>query len=313
MHNMNSELKISIIICTYNRSKLLLDSLHSLIKDAESPSTYEIIVVDNNSSDNTEVEAQRFIKQNPDYNLHYAKETLQGLSFARNRGIQEAKAPIVAFFDDDVIAGKNLIQNWINFFNSYPQAIGGGGKILVQFDDPRPNWMPEILLSLFGKHNYGKNIKKYSGGRYPFGGNLVYRKQAFEKAGVFNTDLGRKGNELSGGEEKDLFFRVTQLNDNVYYVPEAYLWHRVGAQRLTKSYVQGQAVGIGKSIAVMLQGKPMGEKISKLFSELIKFGASLALLLGYTLIGRMSKGITVLKFRLWVWSGYFNHCKGLNS
>lgn len=310
---MGNNLHISIVICTYNRSELLIDSLQSLVNEGTNPTLYEIIVVDNNSSDDTEAEALQFIQQNPGYNLRYVKETQQGLSFARNRGIQEAKSLIVAFFDDDIIAGENLIQNWIDFFKAHPQAVGGGGKISVQFDDPRPNWMPEILLTLFAKHDLGNKITKYSRGRYPIGANMVYKKEILESVNMFNTSLGRKGKSLEGGEEKDIFFRITQQNNNVYYVPDAYLWHRVGAQRLTKNYVKGQAVGIGKSIAVMLHGKSTGKKISKLFSELIKFGASLALFLGYTLIGRMSKGLTLLKFRFWIWRGYLNHRRELNG
>jgi|SRR5690554_1926575 len=304
---------ISIVICSYNRSELLIESLQSLIKDDSPKNSFEIIVVDNNSSDNTESAVKEFISNHSTHNLRYVKETQQGLSYARNRGIQEAVAPLVSFVDDDVIVGKNFIQIWLDFFASHPHAIGAGGRIKVQFDDPRPNWMPELMLPLFGKHNLGKEIKKYSGGRFPLGGNMVYRKDAFEKAGVFNTDLGRKGNELDGGEEKDIYLRIAQLNDSIFYVPNAYLWHRVGAQRLTKDYVKGQAFGVGKSIAVILQDKSTSTVISKWGSEIFKFAVSIGLSIGYILIGRPSKGIMVIKFRKWVWEGYFDRKKTLSK
>lgn len=307
---MTNSYLISIVVCSYNRSELLLDSLQSIVKEEISPSAYEIVVVDNNSSDNTEVLVKEFISQHSELNIRYIKETQQGLSYARNRGIQESQAPLVSFVDDDVIVSANFIQKWLNFFETHPHAIGGGGKINVQFDSPRPKWMPDILLPLFAKHDNGKDIKKYTKGRYPIGANFVYRKHIFEKSGDFNVNLGRKGNQLEGGEEKDIFMRITQHDDSVYYVPDAYLWHRVGAPRLTKDYIKGQALGIGKSIAVMLKSESTLKKISKLFSELIKFAVSIVLFIGYFFMGRLSKGVMVMKFRLWIWKGYFNHKKG---
>lgn len=310
---MNNKPEISIVICSYNRSKLLLDTLHSLVKDGTTPSTYEIIIVDNNSSDNTEAAVKDFITQQSKYTLRYVKETQQGLSYARNRGIQESQAPLVCFVDDDVIVCDNFIQKWIHFFETHPEAVGGGGKIHVQFDSPRPKWMPELLLPLFGKHNHGNEIIKYTRGRFPSGGNMTYKKYIFEKSGVFNTDLGRKGSELNGGEEKDLFFRVAQQNNNIFYIPETYLWHRVGAQRLTKDYVKGQSLGGGKSIAIMLHNQSLTKKFSKWFSELFKFLVSIALFIGYFFMVRISKGVMIIKFRLWVWKGYRDHTRKLNS
>lgn len=304
---MNNALIISVVICTFNRSKLIEPTLQSLINNSASPSTYEILVIDNNSTDNTEILVKKFIEQNKDYSIRYLKELNQGLSFARNRGIQESNAPIIAFFDDDIFADEHLIQNWISFFEKNPYAVGGGGKIHVHFDAPRPSWMPEVLLTLFGKHDFGDEIKKYKKGNYPFGGNLAYRRQIFEKVGNFNTQLGRKGTDLNGGEEKELFQRISEHNDNIFYVYNAFLWHRVGAKRLTLNYVQGQAEGVGKSIAVMLHNKSMTKLINKLASEILKFFAGILIFLGFLITGNPRKGITVLKFRFWVWKGYLNY------
>jgi|SRR5690554_6801991 len=308
---MASDFLISIVICSYNRSALLLDSIASLTKEKTPPSSFEIVVVDNNSSDNTETLIKDFISAHPKYNIRYIKETQQGLSFARNRGTEESKAPLVCFVDDDVIVSEYYVQKWIDFFDSHPEAIGAGGKIKVQFDDPRPEWMPDILLPLFAKHDLGDEIKKYTKGRYPIGANFVYRKHIFEKAGDFNTKLGRKGNQLEGGEEKDIFLRITQHNDNVFYVPEVYLWHRVGAQRLTQEYIKGQALGTGKSISVILIDKSFSTKLFKWSSEIFKFFAGLLLCLGYFLTGKISKGVMIMKFRFWVWKGYFSHRKSI--
>ena len=301
---MDNKYGISIIICSYNRAELLLDTLYSLIRDGTKPSNYEIVVIDNNSSDNTEVLVKEFISSHKIYNIRYIKESQQGLSYARNRGIKEAQAPLVCFVDDDVIVSDSYIQKWLDFFEAHPKAVGGGGRINVQFDSPRPKWMPELLLPLFGKHNHGDKVIKYTRGRFPSGGNMVYKKRIFEKSGNFDTNLGRKGKELNGGEEKDLFFRVSKENNNVYYVPDIFLWHRVGEKRLTKEYVKGQSFGGGKSIAVMLDGQTISKKVLKWISELIKFIVSITICVGYFFIGKTSKGVMLIKFRLWVWKGY---------
>ncbi len=297
--------KISIIICSYNRDDVLADNIHSFIKDKTDPNVYEIVVVDNNSTDNTESLMQSIIAENPGYQIKYIKELNQGASHARNRGIRDTKAPLVAFADDDVIAGENLIAEWLNFFEEYPDAVGLGGRIKVQFDAPRPKWMPEILMTLFGKHYYGKKEKKYTGSQYPYSGNTVYKRSILDKSGLFNTEMGRKGGSLDGGEEKELFFRIAAINDRVYYVPQAYLWHRVGEKRLTQEYVKGQAVGIGKSIAIMLNNESVGVKLKKWITEIVKLLVSLAMALGYVLMLRPAKAMMLLKFRKWVWQGYF--------
>lgn len=304
---------ISVVVCTYNRVEMLMDTLQSLISEGTNPANYEILVVDNNSTDETKKQAAAFINAHPEFNIRYIFEPAQGLSHARNRGIREARASVTAFFDDDIIAGKLLIQHWVDFFDTHPEAAGGGGKIKVQFDSPRPDWMPEILLTLFGKHNFGNKPRLYPAGKYPFGGNMAYRKELLLQAGLFNTELGRSGVSLGGGEEKELFFRIKKLNPKIYYCPEASLRHRVGAPRLTQEYVFGQALGIGQSIAVMLADASLAGKIKKWISEAIKLAASLTLFAGYLLTGRYRKGKTVLAFRMRVWQGYFEHKKQLRD
>jgi len=306
---MSEHPKISIVICTYNRAHLLPDTLDSLLNNTAPASLYEVLIIDNNSSDHTYAVVKGFIDKFPEHVIKYFKETRQGLSYARNRGIQEASFPLIAFFDDDIISEKKLISNWLNFFEKNPNVIGAGGKILVQFDAAEPGWVPGILYTLFGKHDHGKTIKKYRRGNYPFGGNMVFRARVFEKFGTFNTQLGRKGDELNGAEEKEFFYRISREEEDIFYVPDAILWHRVGPERLNESFIQKQAKGIGKSIAVMLENTSSWVKAHKYATELFKWTASIIMLFGYLITGNYKKGVTLLKFRYWILQGYLEHSR----
>jgi len=301
--------KISIVICTYNRAHLLPDTLNSLLNNTAPASRYEILIIDNNSSDHTHAVAKDIINKYPENNIKYITESRQGLSYARNRGIREASFPLIAFFDDDIIADEKLISNWLEFFGKYPEAIGGGGKILVQFDAPEPGWVPGILYTLFGKHDHGKKIKKYTRGNYPFGGNMVFRAEIFEKFGTFNTQLGRKGDELNGAEEKEFFYRISREEGDIFYVPDAVLWHRAGPERINEHFIRKQAMGIGKSIAVMLDNGSFVKKTGKYSSELFKWFISLIMLFGYLISGNFKKGATLIKFRYWIFQGYLDYSR----
>lgn len=294
---------ISIVICTYNRADYLRDSLHSLLPTPAASSLYEVLIIDNNSSDHTALVAEDIIEAYPNKQIRYVKELQQGLSHARNRGINEARAPILLFLDDDITANPDFIPAWLNFFEQHPEAAGGGGKIHVQFDDPRPKWMSHFLLPLLGHHDLRSTSKPYPAGKYPFGGNMAFRCEVFEQYGTFDTELGRKGKQLFASEEKEFYNRLPR-NTNIFYVPKASLKHRVNSQRLTPSYIKKQALGLGKSIAVQMQNAPAQDKIRALANELFKILATIFLCVGYSLMLQFSKASMLIKFRRWIWKGY---------
>lgn len=304
---MHYQPKVTFIICTYNRAGYLDDTLHSLQHQSLSDLHVEVLVVDNNSTDHTPKVVQRHQKSySKDHNpIRYIKESNQGLSHARNRGIAEAKASCIVFLDDDIRAADTLIPAWISFFAGRPEAMAGGGKIHVQFDDPRPDWMSHFLLPLLGHHDLGDSPKEYPNSKYPFGGNMGFRTSVFENVGNFDSDLGRKGKRLTASEEKEFFARLKAKNIAAYYLPEALLYHRVGKQRLTKEYVKRQAVGLGQSIALQVEGNPT-EKLEKWTLEIGKIAATFALFLPYVLSFQPAKALMLLRFRKWIAEGYFS-------
>jgi glycosyltransferase involved in cell wall biosynthesis len=292
-----------MIICTYNRAGYLRDTLQSLLQTNASPNQFEILIIDNNSTDKTPNVAQNTANQFPDFRLKYIKETKQGLSHARNCGIRKASAPVLLFLDDDITVHPDFISLWVSFFENYPEASGGGGKIRVQFDDPRPDWMSYYLLPLLGHHDLGNSIKKYPAGKYPFGGNMAFHRKIFDKYGGFNANLGRKASKLIASEEKEFYRRLSD-SENIYYLPNAFIYHRVNKQRLTKKFIKKQAVGLGQSIALQMENASISEKLWQISSEAGKFLATLILCAGYMLTFKFSKAEMLIRFRRWIWEGY---------
>lgn len=294
---------VSIIIPTFNRVLFLTDALTSIIENDIAPETYELIIVDNNSQDSTPAAVAEFIENNPKHDISHVVEMNQGASHARNRGIEEANAPLLLFIDDDEIADRKLIQQWISFFSLYPDAIGGGGQIVVKFEDPRPSWMSHFLMPLLGEHKISKRIKKYGPSQFPFAGNMAYRKSVFDQFGDLKTDLGRKGKELLAGEEKEFYSRLRKHTDEIYHVPAAKVFHRVDQPRMTPEFIENQALGLGQTIYLMLKKESFSFKMKKLGLEIFKSAATLPLFFGYTLSFNYSKAKMLMKFRWWIWKG----------
>lgn len=299
---------ISIIVPTYNRSDYLQDTLHSLLYTSAEANSYEILVIDNNSTDDTPEVVNKVIKLHSDIHIRYIKESKQGLSHARNRGIEEAAAEVLLFLDDDIRTESSFIGAWLSFFKRYPHASGGGGKIQVQFDDPRPEWMSHFLMPLLGHHDLGDSIKTYPANKYPFGGNMAFRKEVFDRYGTFHADLGRKGKQLKASEEKEFYSRFDE-SEQIYYVPKALLYHRVNRQRLTQTYIKKQAIGLGQSIALQLNDASVLKKNKEFANELFKSVATMTLSAGYTFAFQFSKAQMLIKFRRWIWEGYLQQKK----
>ena len=304
---MRNNTKITFIICTYNRSGYLDDTLRSLLKHKMLDLPVRILVVDNNSTDDTAAVVKRYQKTYPKdgHPIRYIKEPKQGLSHARNCGINEARSPYVVFLDDDIEATENLVTAWLSFFKNHPNAAAAGGKIHVQFDDPRPDWMSQFLLPLLGHHDLGNRQKAYPASKYPFGGNMGFKRSIFDALGLFDTDLGRKGQSLNAGEEKELFRRLRELDEQIYYLPGAFLYHRVNADRLTVAYIKKQALGLGKSMRLQLTTKAPTQKMTNGLNEIGKWIASVPLGMFYCLKLQPAKALMLFRFRKWIAEGYF--------
>lgn len=297
---------ISFLICTYNRERYLGKCLEALAHQNAEKSSYEIIVVDNNSSDATAQLCQSFIAQHPALNGRYIKENKQGLSHARNRALIEAKGDWVVFLDDDAFAEPQYVSALQSHIQQFPDMWSFGGRTYPQWEEQEPKWMNPFLLPLLAVVDRGDKSDYFRAKKFPIGANMGFRKALFKQIGNFNPELGRVGKNLASGEEKDLFDRIKKLNYPIHYIPEAIVRHIIPASRLEKSFIRRQAISIGHSErqrTLMLGNKAW---VSRIIGEGVRWAATLVLSIYYGLSLRMAKAQMLLLFRAWVSSGLLN-------
>ena len=289
---------ISLIICTYNREKYIGPLLESIAKNDYPTTEYEIVLVDNNCTDNTREACKQFAAANPEVTLRYVVEPEQGLSAARNKGIKEAKGEIIIYVDDDALVDSDYIRIYAEHFAAHPDTMAAGGPIEPLYETQEPAWMsPYTKALLTAWMNYGDKVREYPKGRYPGGGNAAYRKVVFDKVGLFNTELGRKGTALLASEEKDIFDKMKAQGMRVLYLPTPVLHHIIPQAKLEEPYFERLTLQIGKSERMRTRAISKGKYISRLASEVVKWGGTLALLCLYTLQGAPAKGWKLVLFR----------------
>lgn len=290
---------ISAIICTYNRERYLYNVLQSLVAGNLPREEYEIVLVNNNSTDGTEAEVRRFQTDYPQVQLRYCVEPQQGLSYARNCGIRESQGDILVYVDDDALVNKEYLATYTDFFRRNADAVAAGGPILPQYDGcEEPDWMSHYTRQLVtGKLYLGEKEREFPGDAFPGGGNAAYRKSVFDAVGLFNVELGRKGNSLIGAEEKDLFDKMTSQGMKFYYLPTAILYHLIPPKKLTQDYFDRLTYGIGVSERYRTKQIGQGKYMGRLVKEAIKWGGTLVLWTGFALKGQFKKGNKLVAFR----------------
>lgn len=292
---------ISVVVCTYNRELYLPKMLDSVAKQNCAKSDFELILVNNKSTDNTEEICLKYKAENTSVNFNYFLETNQGLSYARNRGIKEAKGDFIVFVDDDAFLDENYIKELKSYLQTVPSNLGFGGKILPYLECELPKWMSKYLSSLMSIIDLGNDVTLFKGSKYPIGANMGVSRTVVDKIGMFNESLGRTGTSMLGGEEKDFFFRIKEAGFPIYYFPKMLVHHVIPAKRLTVEFIKKQAEGIG--VSEKLRTKKSGEFLKRSILEFYKWGGTLALFFIYLIKGQVSKGIMLVKFRWWISQG----------
>lgn len=283
----NRQPAISVVICTYNRDKFIGEALKCLANQSLATDLYEIIVVDNKSTDNTAAIAKKFIATHPELNARYVLEPNKGLSFARNRGIEEAKAPIITYIDDDAEVTPGFLQSIVSFMQADNTVAGIGGKVIPKYSESEePKWMSRYLDGMVGRIDYGDATKRFdSTMKYPGGCNMTYTKEILQKAGGFNNKLTFRA------DDKYIFFQVTKYNDNIYYLPEASLYHNIDRDRLTFTNFKKLFLKSGNEEKIRVQSeKGSLAVVAKFFELIVKTSASLTLYLLHILKGKELKG-----------------------
>ena len=296
---------LTAIICTYNRAKYIGPLLESIAANDLAKEEYEILLVDNNCTDNTREVCEAFAAAHTDVQFRYTTEPEQGLSAAKNRGIKEAQGDIIVYIDDDALVDAHFLRDYAEWFIAHPETMACGGPILPLYETAEPEWMtPYTKALLTAWMDYGDKPREYPKGRFPRGGNAAYRKSVFDKVGYFNTALGRKGNSLMGAEEKDIFDKMHSFGMQIMYIPSPVLHHIIPQKKLEKDYFDRWTTQIGISERKRTLAIGKSKYLKRLFSECIKWCGTFALLCFYTISFHPAKGWKLVLFR-------YNVTKGL--
>lgn len=232
---------VSIVIPTYNRADFLREAIISIIKYSSNYNAIEILVIDNNSTDNTFSIVKEFMKLHTF--IYYYKEENQGLSYAKNRAIKEASGDVIIFLDDDIEIDQQWLSAMLEPLNDTSIAVVGGKVLPYKINIP--NWLPQQYYFLASIFDPGDEIKLVS---HVMGGNCAIRKEVFDQIGIFDTALGRKGDLLLSGEENDLYSKITQKGYKICFTPKALIYHKINS-KLNPEYILNYAFFLGKSSA----------------------------------------------------------------
>lgn len=288
---------ISLVICTYNREKYLGAALDRIAANDCPVEDYEIVLVDNNSSDSTPEICRSFAESNPELNFRYFLETSQGLSHARNRGIRESVGDIIVFLDDDSMVEADYLRNLQRSLDDCPQADAFGGCIHPLFESGKePEWLCKWTYSWVSAIDLGGQMQQFTS-KYPIGANMGFRRRALDRVGDFNTSLGRTLKNLMGGEEKDIFARVKAAGMQIWYFPDIRVQHVIPESRTTRDYIVRFAKGIGLSEYNRCKGMGTGAYLKRIISETIKWDATILLWLYYQITARPQCGNMLVLFR----------------
>jgi glycosyltransferase involved in cell wall biosynthesis len=297
----------SVVVCTYNRAKCLEQTLLSVVSQNYPPEKFEIIIVDNNSPDQTELVSFSLRDQHKNLKIKYFKEFQQGVSYGRNRGVSEASGEYIVFLDDDETVDPVFLQNLEDFYAQYKDASLTAGPVIPVYETTPPNWLSPFTMRLItGAYDKGKTIKIVGPKDYPGTGHATFRRSLFQKYGGFNTDLGRKGSSLLGAEDKDFFTRLIQNGIKCYYLPGAAIYHHIPETKLTEEFFNRLTYAIGVSERIRTLSLSSKAYYKRLLSELFKWGVSFILFFYYIVILQFPKGGKLLQFRYRVTKGLLN-------
>lgn len=244
---------ISVVVCTYNRSKSLkrfLDSAAAM--EVPASLSWQLIVVNNNSTDDTKNVIEEFAK-NSGLNVVPLFEATPGVTPSRNLAIRSSKGEILAFTDDDALASRDWLAQIKRGFDEYQPACLGG-RILCDPELPLPQWWDKGWNRMLGHFDRGDQpIVAGSGDReeYAWGGNFSFHRDVFEKYGPFRSTLGRTPKKLGLGADSEIVLRLRLNGEKVVYYPGAEVIHSPDVRRLSKQYLRRLNYRLGVSTCTL--------------------------------------------------------------
>lgn len=236
---------ISVIISTYNRCGSLARAISSILAQEPATPAFELVIVDNNSTDETKQTVESFLAQDP--RVRYVFEKRQGLSYGRNAGLAAAKGQFIIYTDDDVVVAANWVRKFHEAFLRYPEAAFLGGKILPIWEREPAPWLDELAEPLALQDMGHKPVKvtlDYQ--RCLIGACLGIRRETFDRAGLFDPATQRVGDAVGSTEDYEWELSVWKQGGYGLYVPDIVCSAEISAERMVKSYHRRWHLGHGK-------------------------------------------------------------------
>ncbi|MBP5592319.1 glycosyltransferase family 2 protein [bacterium] len=295
----------SIVVCTHNRAALLADCVDSLLNQTVDKNRFEIIIVDNNSTDDTEAVAKELAKNNN--NIAYIQEKTVGYSAPRNCGWKHASGNIVAYIDDDEIAAPDWLESIEKaFIEEEPDIVGG--IYLIKYDVTPPDWFIESMGGT--NKNRQKGILNQRKDCYLAGGNIAFKKKILEKSNGFSDDFNMKNGFLMMGEDTDICQRAKNAGFKLFYDPNIKIYHRMNQNNYNIEIRKQKAEKVGMTARFVLGRLPF---VSHYFKYLTYF----SMIITDILFSISSKKITtksvILKEKIAYRKGYFEMDKKLKN
>jgi len=228
---------VSAIVCTLNRADDLRDALTALVAQTYPPEAFEIIVVDNGSTDETPRVVAKLATGSA-APVRYVFEPTQGLSQARNAGARAAAGEMIAYTDDDAIPHPDWLASLAQAFTQYDDLGAAGGPIDPLWLPRRPDWFPPQCVELLGAMDRGPRFRWITFPECPWGPNIAVRKEAHRRAGGFHTGFGLVGSHLALHEEPDLCARIENLGYRLAYLPSAKVQHKMRSDKVNRHYLR---------------------------------------------------------------------------
>jgi glucosyl-dolichyl phosphate glucuronosyltransferase len=242
---------VSVIVSTYNRADQLPRALDALLTQAGDV-PYEIIVVDNNSTDAT-AQVVASIAGRSAGRIRYAFEPRQGLSHGRNTGIARAQAAIIALSDDDVRVANDWILQLERTFAGHPGIDYVGGRVLPHWMEPPPRWLTTAHWAPLALQDYGPEplIVDRDRATCLVGASLAFRRRVFDRVGLFAPALGRIKDGIGSTEDHDMQLRVWRAGMRGLYAPAILSIADIPPDRMVKAYHRRWHRGHGRHCAMM--------------------------------------------------------------
>jgi len=228
---------LSIVICTFNRAQYLAECLDSLLSQTIDIDCFPVIVVDNNSTDDTRDIVEGYRKRIPQ--IRYIFEPEQGLSFARNKGFREAETEWVAYLDDDAKAFPDYLERIVAAINlNKYDCIGGIFHPWYKYG--KPKWYKDRYASNIG------TLENPEGQRYAPGGNMIIRREILVELGGFSDQIGMTGQRISYGEETRLQIAMAKIGYTFGLDESIQIEHLVARYKLSVWWLTKSAFAIGR-------------------------------------------------------------------